>query len=92
MKRDVLILDGHISNEDNIGDLFFDFIQKENLYFIGETSIDKTFNIFLVKGYVYSDTIKSKKILEKFNKRLNTDLCNFIGLKKIDYEEIKIGR
>lgn len=92
MRRDVLVLNGHISNEDNVGNLFFDFIQKENLYFIGETSIDKTFNIFLIRGYVYSDTVRSKEIINKFDKRLNADLCNFIGLKKIDYKEIKIRK
>lgn len=88
MKRDVLILDGHISNEDNVGDLFFDFIQKEDLYFIGEAATDKTFNIFLINGYIFNDSIDPKEILNKFQERLDTDLCNFIGLKKIECKEI----
>lgn len=88
MKRDVLILNGHISNENNVGDLFFDFIQKENLYFIGETATDKTFNVFLINGYIFSDNIDPKEILNKFQERLDTDLCNFIGSKKIENKEI----
>lgn len=88
MKRDVLVLNGHISNEDNVSNLFFDFIQKEDLYFIGEAAVDKTFNIFLINGYVFSDSINPKEILNKFQEKLDANLCNFVGLKKIECKEI----
>ena len=88
MRRDVLVLNGHISNEDNVGNLFFDFIQKEALYFIGAVAVDKTFNVFLINGYVFSDSIDPKEILNKFQEKLDVNLCNFIGSKKIENKEI----
>lgn len=101
MKRNMLKINGYIFGNDNsIQDVFMRFIQRNDLYFVGEASNeDNPMNIEIqndalqINGYIFGDNFTSESvenIEEIFYENLDKNNYYFVGMTKSVYEEIRM--
>lgn len=94
MKRDLLKINGYIFGDANtIEDSFLDFIQKQNLYFIGMTDKKSTLHsedkALSIDGYIFSDKTDSEEIKNAFQSNfLEDNKYDFVGETNSEYDEI----
>ena len=100
MKRNTLKINGYIfGNNNSIQDVFMSFIQRNDLYFVGESNnkdnpmnIEIQNDVLQIKGYIFSDNYDPDfvyYIKDYFYDVLNKNNYYFVGITKIVYEEIR---
>ena len=100
MKRNMLKINGYVfGNNDSIQDVFMRFVQRNDLYFVGESSnkdnpmnIEIQNDVLQINGYIFGDNFNPecvKDIEEIFYENLDKNNYYFVGTTEIVNTEIR---